>query len=410
MADANQEYFDASLRHHIGVRRFSSQQVNSILSLIEKSDRSLVRKLRRGVSGVAGKPYTPQARERIVALLSSLRKLRAELVGQIQADFMSEMRSFAKHEVAVEIENLKFSIPFELTFAQPNLTSVAAAALARPFADGTHLEAWFKGLLVSEQANLEKAIQLGVTQGESIDKIVSRVVGTRSNGYRDGVLSMTRRNAEAVVRTGVNHISNFARESVWEANSDILSAVRWVSTLDGRTSAICRARDGQMAPLGNHKLPKGTPRLDPATARPPAHVNCRSLVVALVEGQSVIDKIGDRPYVLDSRTRQRRELDFKAEASRRGMTVKQVREQWKQKAIGTVPKDETYGSWLKRQSTEFQNEVLGVTKGKLFRKGGLTLDRFVDRKGHELSLGQLAARDRKAFTKAGLEPDAFIDE
>jgi len=36
----------------------------------------------------------------------------------------------------------------------------------------------------------------------------------------------------------------------------------------------------------------------------------------------------------------------------------------------------------------FQNEVLGVAKGKAFRKG-LRLEQFVDRRGAELTLVQL---------------------
>ena len=40
--------------------------------------------------------------------------------------------------------------------------------------------------------------------------------------------------------------------------------------------------------------------------------------------------------------------------------------------------------WLGRQSAAFQDDVLGRTRGLLFRKGGLRLDRFVNRAGDEL--------------------------
>jgi len=62
---------------------------------------------------------------------------------------------------------------------------------------------------------------------------------------------------------------------------------------------------------------------------------------------------------------------------------------------------------LKRQPASFQDEVLGKTKAKLFREGGLNVDQFVDRAGNELTLSQLAERKPDAFRKAGLDPEKF---
>ncbi|WVM87989.1 hypothetical protein UMZ34_16725 [Halopseudomonas pachastrellae] len=62
----------------------------------------------------------------------------------------------------------------------------------------------------------------------------------------------------------------------------------------------------------------------------------------------------------------------------------------------------SYGDWLKTQSAERQDEVLGPTRGKLFREGGLTLDRFYNDRGLYLDLDQLRERDARAFEKAGI--------
>lgn len=69
---------------------------------------------------------------------------------------------------------------------------------------------------------------------------------------------------------------------------------------------------------------------------------------------------------------------------------------------GQVPDDMTYQDWLKKQPVERQDDILGKTKGQLFRKGGLTLERFVDRNGRELNLAELRAKNAAAFAKAGL--------
>jgi hypothetical protein len=75
---------------------------------------------------------------------------------------------------------------------------------------------------------------------------------------------------------------------------------------------------------------------------------------------------------------------------------------------GQVPATTSYQTWLKSQSKEFQEDVLGKTKAKLFRDGKLQLDKFVTRNGTELTLSQLAKKHADAFRAAGLNPEDFI--
>jgi hypothetical protein len=72
-----------------------------------------------------------------------------------------------------------------------------------------------------------------------------------------------------------------------------------------------------------------------------------------------------------------------------------------------VPAATSYQEWLKRQSKEFQEDVLGKTKARLFRDGKLPLDKFVNRLGDELTLAELAGMHSAAFKAAGLDPAAF---
>ncbi|MNH23416.1 hypothetical protein D3C79_833120 [compost metagenome] len=61
----------------------------------------------------------------------------------------------------------------------------------------------------------------------------------------------------------------------------------------------------------------------------------------------------------------------------------------------------TYGEWLARQPAAFQKDVLGPERYKLFSKGELTIDRFVDDNGKTLTLKQLREREPMAFGRAG---------
>lgn len=404
MADANQELFDASLRHQIGIRRLTAGQVREILALLEKADRQLTILLRRRLGAVVGQDFRS---ERYKTLIRDIRELRRQLNVELRQKLRGNMVDLAKLEQDFELRIFNNTLPVQLSLATASTEQLLAIITATPFAGGANaartLQQWFEGLLAADQRRLQDAINLGLTQQESIDQIVRRVAGTRANRFRDGALAVTRRNAEAIVRTAVNHVSNMARNAFWEANSDIIKALKWNATLDGRTSRICMGRDGHFAPVsGKSVAGVPEPRLQPPTARPPAHPNCRSVMIAVLDDAGVAAQIGERPFVRDTRTRRFRERDFRAQAreqvgaerwkslsaSQRNALIRDQRNAWADANIGQVPADVDYDTWLRRQPTSFQNEVLGPTRAKAFRKG-LKLDKFVDRAGNELTLDEL---------------------
>ena len=71
-------------------------------------------------------------------------------------------------------------------------------------------------------------------------------------------------------------------------------------------------------------------------------------------------------------------------------------------ADGPIDANISYGDWLKRQVDFVQEEVLGVKRAKLFRDGGLTIDKFADKKGNLISLEELRKKDASAFERAGI--------
>jgi hypothetical protein len=184
-------------------------------------------------------------------------------------------------------------------------------------------------------------------------------------------------------------------------NADLFTEEQFVATLDARTTPVCRANDGQRFPLG-----KGP--------RPPLHFGCRSLRVPVLDGEL----LGQRPSKpVTERLLLRefaKERGIDAPSTRDGLphgskgafddfSRRRVRE-----LTGTVPAKTTYQAWLKGQSTAFQDDVLGKTKARLFRDGGLTLDKFVNRAGDELTIRDLARRHKEAFKAAGLDPEGFL--
>jgi hypothetical protein len=71
-----------------------------------------------------------------------------------------------------------------------------------------------------------------------------------------------------------------------------------------------------------------------------------------------------------------------------------------------VPASLNYYEWLKTQPSEFQDVALGPTRGELFRKGGLSAERFAElnlgKNFEPLTLEQMKELEPVAFARAGL--------
>lgn len=374
---ANQKIYEAAVRHQVHLLRFAEGEAERLVALLRETEQELLDK-------IAGAFAAGKDASRLESVLKSVQERREQVYQAMAEQLTSGMEQLAEAEAEWEEDAIKSAVPVRLNTASVPLEQLRAVVQA-PIS-GLPLEGWLSNVSAAEATALQRAVSMAVVEGQTIDQLVGRIRGTKAGNYEDGILSTSRRNAQALARTAVSHVANGAREQVWEQNSDIVRAKRWVSTLDGRTSSICQANDGAMVPVGDSKLEPGERALA-SGVRPPAHFNCRSVLVAVLDG---VELAGDRPFVADSRTRAERERAFRAEAKERGVDVKQVRQEWADRNVGRLPAKTTYDEWLRKQPKEFQDEVLGPARAELFR-GGMPVDRFVDASGKRLTIEQLKA-------------------
>lgn len=387
----NDEILDAFVRHQVLLLRATRTEMRRILALLTLADKDLVEKIARSLERGTLKDGS-YSTARLEALLENIRDTRGVVMDELAKRTKDMVTSVALSEPAAAQAMITQSVGASIEFA-----TVAPATLrslvTQSVIQGAVMDDWFKRLKRADTERIQTAIRLGVSQGETIQQITKRVRASDNTG----AVFQTQRDAEAIARTAVNAVSNDAREAFFDENSDIITGLRWTSTLDGRTSAICRARDGKVYPLGSK-------------IRPPAHFNCRSVMTPIIDGAEYANK---RPYVIDTRTRKQREIDFKDQAREQlgaGASAAQVnsranylKSEWIATHVGQVNGKTDYNSWLKRQPAAFQDEVMGPTKGALFRRGGLSQDQFVDMQtGKELTLNQLYARYPEAFQKANV--------
>lgn len=424
MATSNEQIFDAAVRRQVNLQRFSKQEARKFIKTLNEADRELAKAITKRAGGLAANDFTTK---RWQAMRTEIGRIRRSALRSIGKDLTEDLADLAVLEADFAAASLSRAVPVELNFATPAPAQLRAIATERAFGGAEvarTVTEWFVDLEQADTGRIMGQIQAGIAQGETMPQIQRRV---------SQVTDLTRQNAEAITRTGINGVSNAAREEFFRENDDVILGLRWTSTLDGRTSAICRARDGHFAPVGegsNENLPE--PRIAGTPTRPPAHVGCRSLMVAVLDSDGVADKMPERPTVRDARTRRQREIDFRKEAKasvgkkewsrmsrdERNELIRARRREWARENVGMVPGETTYDEWLRRQDKEFQNEVLGPTKAKKFREG-TRMDQFVDHSGRELTIDELedvspagpaAAADRQMAKARRLDQKAKAAE
>lgn len=395
---SNEELRDALIRHQTYLMRFSSALRNQVWDILDATEQDvferIVARLRRNTG------LTTQVElRRMQALIAQIEIIRQRAWTQVDDLMREELVALSLREAEMIDETVRITMPVQIITTVPSTRLLRAIATSRPF-QGHILSEWVDAMSIEDMRRIQTAVQLGMTAGESNETIARRVTGTTTLGGRNGQTELTRRQVQAITRTAVNFIANEARTAFFRQNADIVTQERYVATLDSRTTPICRANDGELYELGKGPIP-------------PLHFNCRSLRIAVIDGTLLGDRPA-KPFVereLVSDYARRRNLGDITRRSDLPYGSKGDFDRWKrnriQQIVGPVPATTTYQTWLKQQSTTFQNDTLGVTKAKLFRQGGLTLDRFVDRAGNELNLAQLARKERDAFIAAGLNPDEF---
>ena len=342
----NEDLADALTRHQVYLQRLASGTVRKIVALMNRSDARIIERLLRD-------DVSDLSRARQEKLLTEIRRIVESVYEDVTGALQIELEDLAEYEGEYQIDLFRRVVPVPFETVKPSAEQILAAVNSRPF-QGKLLKEFYAELPAASFRRLRDTIRAGFVEGRTTDQIVRDLRGTKAQGYKDGILQQDRRAVESVTRTALNHTANTAREYTYERNSDLIKGVRWNSTLDGRTTLICMARDGKVYDPG-----KGP--------RPPAHFNCRSSTSPVMKSW--------------------RELGFDADelppATRASMS-------------GQVPADQDYDAWLRKQPKEFQDDVLGDRKAGLFRKG-VKVDRFVDRKGREYTLDELRKRESEAW-------------
>ena len=376
MPQTPQELSDIAVRHQVYLEGLKTHEVKKNQKFLKDIDKIVSKKLmNKDVSG-----YT---KNKLNKLLASVKQDLKVISDDFSKMVSGESVDIAKNSRDFEIKTLKTVVPIE--YSVPSETQLAAAVFANPLtmkgADtGKLLKPFLKDTSRKAVEQIDGIIRAGYYMGQTTPEIVRTIRGTKAALFKDGAMHRINRALNTATRTAVQHASAQARNQVWKDNEDIVESVKWVSVLDGRTSAVCRSLDGQVF---NNRPPEGP--------RPPIHFNCRSTTVAVLDSRfDSLDK---------GRTRVARKYDSKG---------KQIKGKG---AVKSIPANETYYDWLKRQPNKFQASVIGENRAKLLRDGGLSSEKFaklqLSEDFKELTLKDMNRLEPLAFEKADVTK--FID-
>jgi len=362
---ANEALLDANIAHAIGLERYSLHVQRKIIALLNRVDADLVDQIRKNDAALK----TGYSADRLKAMLDTIRTINANAYRAIKSELNGEVRALGLYAAEFQVRAITTVAPVVTNMVVPSSATLYAAAMARPF-QGALLKEVFAGMEQAAFGRVRNAIRMGYVEGETTDRIVRRIVGTRSAGYRDGITEINRKSAIKVVRTALSHTANVARDETYKENSAVIKALSWVSTLDGRTTQICRDRDGKQYTLAGKPIGHSLPYLS-GPGR--AHWQCRSSSFPVLKSWKEM-----------------------------GINLKEAPAGTRASLDGQVPAKTTYYEWLAAKPASFQNGVLGKGRGKLFRGGKLPPERFTDRSGKAYTLDQLRQREAKAWERAGL--------
>lgn len=288
------------------------------------------------------------SKSELQSLLKDVKTLIADTYTDVNAYSSKELNALLPIETDATAKIYNESVQFDLFNIVPERT--LNAAKNADLIAGTPLKDWWAKQGDDLAFKFSALIRQGMIDGKQTSRLITET---------KDLLAHSRRGAETLVRTAVMKVHDKAQELFKDENLDLLKGEKHLSTLDTRTSEICRVRDGlawdlDKKPIGEHAVPY---------ARPPLHPNCRSTLILI--------------------TKSWKEL---------GLDMDEIPESTRASMDGQVKAGLTYENWLKNKTPEQQDAILGKGKADLWRQGVITFRDMLDQSGRPLTLKQLSVK------------------
>ncbi|MDH2578360.1 minor capsid protein [Acinetobacter baumannii] len=354
-----QDLFNHLVQHQAYLYRLSSSEINSLLNQFNSLSNEMLSQLRDLLDELseaeksalmAGQYTTPALKE----IRASIQAWQSSLLTTIPEAFTVSASALAVNEAIYQARVLGEKIK------EPNAKTLYSKIKKQPMSGGVLLDYLFNKIADDAKTRVEQVIRDGLSQSQTNQQIIQRIKGKKALNYQDGILEQSRSSISTMVRTARSHVSNQAMLDTYKLLD--VSYVKFVATLDSRTSKQCASLDGAVY------------KADEPHPTPPLHPNCRSIILPVTNKEGTT--IGKR--------------SFNSKVGDSG-------------EISTVDSNTSFKNWFDGQSLTFQEQWLGQSRYKLFKEGKYTLDKFVDPlTGQPFTLAELKKLDEEMFKRLGL--------
>ncbi len=368
-----QQFYTSLITHGLDTLRYSEGVRQSVLLSLEQLREELT-KLIFDINPTAVKSSTYQ-QKRLKELLDAANKAISSAYSGSYAKTLKDLKDFSSAEFSIYAGLYNRLLDYEL-FAVAIPVALATELSKDSLIQGAVLKDWWNKQSKDLQMRFATEIRKGMLGGESIDTIRQRITG-KSTGkfttvkvgdktkrvyeYTGGILSNSKREATALVRTAVLTISNNANLEVLKQNKDVINGVQHISTLDDRTTLLCMSQDGGQWDIETYEPLPTSPVKTKWMGPPPLHFNCRSFIIPVVK---TWEELG-----IDAK-----ELSEGTRAAWKGTTVSEKM---------------TYSDWLKMQNRETQIKVLGKARYNLWKENKLSFNDMIDVRGNPITIKEL---------------------
>lgn len=330
-------------RHLIAARDLDTETANKLVRLLNAGDAELVDKIAGQYAQIdkTGRDKAPVKTKRFEDMLAQIREVNAKAYKPYAAGVRAEVLDRATHEAEIAAKAFKEAGgAIDIGAVIPSTDFLKSLVENTPIPVNNNgvalLKPWLDSMEKGRFDRLEQAIRLGALQGETADDLVKRIAGTKAANYTDGILQISRQSAQTLAITANSAVQNNARLETFKGMKSI-KFVEWSSILDTRTSEICQSRSGDVYPI------------DKPHPKPPAHPRCRSVLLP------------------------RRDADG--------------------------AKHKPIPDWLRGESEEVQDEVMGKARADIFRANpDFNFKGYFRDDGSYKSLTELKKFDERLFT------------
>ena len=234
----NEQYLNQTIRRIVYLESLKQSEINNLSAHLKEID-DLVKSLMIGD-------------EMTELTLAEFSKVLTEVKAGVAASLTSYTAAVGTTLTAIAIDTYQFEIKslnsaFDDVELSSKIDDAKKAKIARivnntPLSvkgsEGKTVTDLFSELANNESNKYINHIKLARYEGKTNQQIVQMIRGTRKNGYKDGLMEVTARQAKTIVRTTVQHAAMQGKAEFANDNADIIKGEQWLSTLDGRTSCL----------------------------------------------------------------------------------------------------------------------------------------------------------------------------